>query len=115
MDVVAHHSSDNKKIPSQIAPWIKMDFLTSEVAVIVSNMSGFAKITRDHGAIHYASNVLRMRQICLPILHYYEALLITTEADDLIAVFASAAAAVQTASSMQKTIEKYNAALPADK
>ena len=38
------------------------------VAVLVSDLSGFTSTTRKYGIVHFASVIVRMRQLCLPIL-----------------------------------------------
>ena len=57
------------------------------VAVLVSDLSGFTSTTRKHGIIHFASIIVRMRQLCLPILHNRGLVHLTTEADNFIVVF----------------------------
>jgi len=104
-----------RRVHEKMKPWIKQDFMNSKVAIIVSDMSGFTRLTREYGPVHFASIIIRMRQICLPILHKCGATLITTEADDFIVMFPSAAGAVKAACGMQKTVAKYNESLPADK
>jgi class 3 adenylate cyclase len=106
---------ESPRIIASTAQWVKSDLQSSMVGIIVSDMSGFTRLTREHGAIHFASLIIRMRQICLPILHHYGATAITTEADDFICVFPSAETAVQAADAMQKTVAKYNDSLPSNK
>ena len=59
-------------------------------AVLVSDMAGFTKTTRRLGIVHFASLIIRMRQLCLPILQAHGALFIGNEADNLIVVLPSA-------------------------
>lgn len=103
------------ELPPRLLPFVKQDFTETNVGILVSDMSGFTKLTREHGLIHFASIIIRMRQICLPILHHYGACLVTTEADDFIAMFPTAKAAVQAADGMMRTVNKYNNDLPAEK
>lgn len=42
--------------------------MDQKVCVLVSDMSGFTKETRQHGIIHFASKILRMRQILHPVI-----------------------------------------------
>ena len=56
------------------------------VAVLVSDLSGFTSTTRKYGIVHFASVIVRMRQY-LPILKRRGAIYITTEADNFIVIF----------------------------
>jgi len=107
--------SVHDQIPADIVQWISQSFRHEMVGILVSDMSGFTRLTRTYGIIHFASVIIRMRQVCLPILHHFGAALITTEADDFIVIFRSAAAAVKAAHSMIFTVEKYNESLPPDR
>ena len=86
-----------------------------ESAVLVSDMSGFTSTTRRLGIIHFASLIMLMRQLSLPILHAYEALFIGNEADNLIVVLPSPLAAARAACEIQRVIQDYNRSLPAAK
>ena len=81
-------------------------------AVLVSDMSGFTSTTRRLGITHFASLIMRMRQLSLPILHVHEALFIGNEADNLIVVLPSPLAAAKAACQIQRVIQQYNDALP---
>jgi len=86
-----------------------------EVACLVSDMSGFTKLTRKHGIIHFASIIARFRQITLPIMNKYGALLITTEADSFNSVFPDAKSALLAANDMQRHIGEANRRLPEER
>lgn len=100
-------------VTQEIKAWVRQSYLKQKTAILVSDMSGFTRLTRQYGIIHFASIIIRMRQLCLPILHHYGALLVTTEADNFIVVFPTAAGATMAAYRMQKTVEAYNNSLPA--
>jgi class 3 adenylate cyclase len=99
----------------ELRQWVKQSYLKQKVAILVSDMSGFTRLTRQYGIIHFASIIIRMRQLCLPILHHYGAVLVTTEADNFIVVFPTAQGALMAAFKMQQTVAAYNQALPASK
>jgi len=63
-------------------------------------LSGFTSTTRKHGIVHFASIIVRMRQICLPIFEKRKASFITTEADNFIVVFEDTTNAVLAALEM---------------
>ena len=90
---------------------IHSDYHDREVAVIVSDLSGFTSTTRKYGIVHFASVIVRMRQLVLPIFAKYNALNITTEADNFITIFPDAVSAVSAAVEMQQVLLKYNASL----
>ena len=66
------------------ANFIHTDYHEQEVAVLVSDLSGFTSTTRKYGIVHFASIIVRMRQLVLPIFSKYNALNINTEADNFI-------------------------------
>eukprot|EP00930_Biecheleria_cincta_P039057 TRINITY_DN26863_c0_g1_i1.p1 TRINITY_DN26863_c0_g1~~TRINITY_DN26863_c0_g1_i1.p1 ORF type:complete len:514 (-),score=66.16 TRINITY_DN26863_c0_g1_i1:86-1627(-) len=85
------------------------------VAVLVSDLSGFTSTTRMYGIIHFASIIVRMRQLCLPIFDRYGAVHIGTEADNFIVVFLDTVNAVKAAVEMQHVIKTYSESLNADR
>jgi class 3 adenylate cyclase len=95
--------------------WLKKSFFEQEICVLVSDLSGFTRLTRKYGVIHFASVIIRKRQLCLPILHKYGALFISTEADNFIVVMPSAVAGAKAANEMQSVIFKYNSTLPPER
>eukprot|EP00933_Yihiella_yeosuensis_P039498 TRINITY_DN33550_c0_g2_i1.p1 TRINITY_DN33550_c0_g2~~TRINITY_DN33550_c0_g2_i1.p1 ORF type:complete len:536 (+),score=105.20 TRINITY_DN33550_c0_g2_i1:92-1699(+) len=82
-----------------------------EMAVLVSDLSGFTSTTRKHGIVHFASIIARKRQICLPIFHLRGAVHTSFEADNLIALFPNVIDAVKAAVEMREAIATYNASL----
>merc|ERR1719265_2685103 len=59
------------EVSGNLRQWVSRSFVDSHVGIIVSDMSGFTRLTREHGIVHFTSIIVRMRQICLPILHRY--------------------------------------------
>jgi class 3 adenylate cyclase len=86
-----------------------------EVACLISDMSGFTKLTRKHGIIHFASIIARFRQITMPIMKRYGALLITTEADSFNCVFPNVATALLAANDMHRHVGEANRLLPPER
>jgi len=91
------------------------DLSSREVAVFVSDLSGFTKSTRKYGIAHTASAILRMRQLVHPILNARNAEQISTEGDNYIVVFGDLSDAVQAAWEMQNVIQKHNETLPPER
>lgn len=87
---------------------VRENYLGREVSVLVSDLSGFTRTTRKHGITHFASIIVRMRQLVLPWFHERGILYLTTEADNLIAVFPDAHSGVLAALGMQWLIRTYN-------
>jgi len=79
-----------------------------DVAVYISDMSGFTKITRRHGIIHYASLILKQRVITVPILNHFGATNIFFEADNIWALFPDPKNAVLAALETMAKIQEVN-------
>jgi len=94
--------------------WVKEAYL-EEVTVLVSDLSGFTRKTREFGIVHFASVIVRKRQLCLPILHRHGVAHVGTEADNLIAVFRDAVSATKAAVEMLLTIAAHNSEIPKER
>eukprot|EP00929_Paragymnodinium_shiwhaense_P068722 TRINITY_DN34617_c0_g1_i1.p1 TRINITY_DN34617_c0_g1~~TRINITY_DN34617_c0_g1_i1.p1 ORF type:complete len:543 (+),score=164.46 TRINITY_DN34617_c0_g1_i1:161-1789(+) len=94
----------------QLPKWCAQRF-SGEVAALCSDLSGFTSTTRKYGIVHFASIIVRKRQLCLPILKRHNALHVTTEADNLIVAFRSPAEALKAALEMQHVLLAYNKSL----
>lgn len=116
-DAIMHHAMplNTRAVVSQMKLWVQRSFVKTKVAVLVSDLSGFTSTTRKYGIVHFASIIIRMRQLCLPILHHYHALHIGTEADNLIVVFRDAVGAARAAYEMQHVLQAYRYSLDADR
>eukprot|EP00929_Paragymnodinium_shiwhaense_P048952 TRINITY_DN24707_c0_g3_i3.p1 TRINITY_DN24707_c0_g3~~TRINITY_DN24707_c0_g3_i3.p1 ORF type:complete len:925 (+),score=254.40 TRINITY_DN24707_c0_g3_i3:78-2852(+) len=97
-------------VPDQVLPDGSKVF-QGEFAVLVSDLSGFTSTTRKYGITHFASIIVRKRQLAYPILAKYEAVHLTTEADNLIVVFRCAKNAAKAAVEIQQVLLAYNRAL----
>jgi len=78
-------------------------------AVLVLDSSGFTRITRDFGIIHFLSLVVNMRDRAVPIFQAHSAIDIWAEADNLYGIFPSAAAALTSAVRLQQAMAELNA------
>lgn len=103
--------SENEGCPTCLQPNVSESFEHLSVAVLVSDMSGFTRLTREHGILHVASIIVRARQLCYPILHRFSAMHISTEGDNFLVVFPSAAKAVAAAREMFRVVRASNAQL----
>ncbi len=110
--VNSQHSIQTSDDPHKhVESLIHSNYSDREVAVLVSDLSGFTSTTRKYGIVHFASIIVRMRQLVLPIFSKFNALNITTEADNFITIFPDTISAVSAALEMQQILFKYNASL----
>ena len=104
-------SEEDKKNFEKLQSWIRVSYADMNVAVLVSDLSGFTSTTRKYGIVHFASVIVRMRQLCLPILKRRGAIYITTEADNFIVIFPDTHQAACAALEMQQVIREYKESL----
>lgn len=78
-------------------------------AVFVSDMSGFTRITRRMGIIHFASLIIKMRELMWPLLVHFGAVLVQPVADNMFAVFERPEQAVRAAAAAARALAKWNA------
>lgn len=76
--------------------------------VFVLDMSGFTRLTRKYGIIHYLSMVRRMQLTTEPIVKSYDGYMIKYDADNCFAVFPTPLAAVNAAIAMQHAFDAAN-------
>lgn len=55
--------------------------------LVVTDMSGFTRITREEGILHFMMLIKQMQAICVPIFERFGGKLVKVEADDLFIVF----------------------------
>jgi class 3 adenylate cyclase len=79
-----------------------------EQAVFVLDMSGFSRLTRKYGIIHYLSMVRRMQLTTGPIVQSFDGYMIKYEADNCFALFPSPLNAVNAAIAMQHAFDAAN-------
>ena len=90
-----------------LSNWAQVSYADMAVAVLVSDLSGFTSTTRKYGILHFASIIVRMRQLCLPIFHRHGAMFITTEADNFLVIFSDALSAAKAGLEMQAVLKAY--------
>eukprot|EP01047_Picozoa_sp_COSAG01_P038820 COSAG01_NODE_3169_length_6472_cov_67.100581_2_plen_499_part_00 len=111
--ITPHHHKGAQTPPQHAS--VLFDFRGESKAVLVSDLASFTATTRKHGIVHFASVILRMRQVTLPIFHRLGCLHVQTEGDDFIAVFPDAVAGALAAAEMREAISVVNAELPHDR
>jgi len=83
-----------------------------DCAVLVLDSSGFTRITKSHGIIHFLSLVVAMRDIVRPIFERHEAISHWPHCDNMFGVFPSAKLAVQSAVAIQRAVAAENGRRP---
>lgn len=83
------------------------------MAVLITDLSGFTRITRELGIERMVALLHGMRRIALPILGSHGGILVKYQADDLFAAFPSASDALRCALDLQRAFEAPAPALPA--
>lgn len=79
-----------------------------EQAVFVLDMSGFSRLTRKYGIIHYLSMVRRMQLTTGPIVKSFDGYMIKYDADNCFALFPAPLNAVNAAIAMQHAFDAAN-------
>lgn len=84
------------------------------VAVLVLDMCGFSRLTARHGVVFYLAMIHRMHAAAFPAVTDNRGTVIKTVADNLFAVFPTAADALESALDIHRALAAANAATPAD-
>jgi class 3 adenylate cyclase len=99
----AEEQNERQKIEKTL--W---DTYGEEQAVFVLDMSGFSRLTRKYGIIHYLSMVRRMQLTTGPIVQSFDGYMIKYEADNCFALFPAPLNAVNAAIAMQHAFDAAN-------
>jgi adenylate cyclase len=81
-------------------------------AVMVMDMSGFSRMTIEHGIIHFLAMIHRMNEIANPAVEEHEGAVIKFEADNAFAIFPDVEQAVDASVDIIKRLEAANTMLP---
>jgi len=73
-------------------------------AVLISDMSGFSRVTKSLGIVHFLGLIRRMQILCRPIIEAHAGRLVKCEADNLFCAFPSAQDAVEAAIEMRRSL-----------
>ena len=83
--------TDNPTKRQLIAKHIESDF-GFDGCLVVTDMSGFTRVTREEGILHFMMLIKEMQAICVPIFERYGGRLVKVEADDLFVIFPASCA-----------------------
>lgn len=81
-------------------------------AILVLDMSGFSRMTRRFGIVHYLAMVRRMQKTTRPLVAAFQGEIVKYEADNLFAVFAEPGQAVRCAVAITERFESSNVWTP---
>lgn len=76
--------------------------------ILVSDQSGFTRLTRTHGIIHFLSLHRRILDMSLPIIAEAGGIALKMEADNILATFTEPNAAIEAAIKMNLSTAAYN-------
>ena len=74
-----------------------------------SDMSGFTRLTKKHGILHFLGMIMKMRSIVRPIIKDAGGKIVHFDGDNVIARFPDATVGSKCALQVQQTLRKYNA------
>jgi class 3 adenylate cyclase len=84
------------------------------LTILVSDQSGYTRLTRARGIIHFLSLHYRLLDMSLPIITASDGVALKTEADNILAVFVETPAAIEAAIKMNEAAAAYNKTLEPD-
>ncbi|MBV9958806.1 MAG: adenylate/guanylate cyclase domain-containing protein [Acidobacteria bacterium] len=81
-------------------------------AILIMDMSGFSRVTLQHGIIHFLAMIHRMNEIARPAIEEHGGEVVKFEADNAFAVFDEVENAVEAAIDILKRLSAANTMLP---
>lgn len=83
-----------------------------ELAIMATDMSGFTRITRERGLVHFLAMFVKGRELARPIVERHGGTVVKSEADNMLNVFDDVGPAVQAAAEIRAALDALNAAEP---
>ena len=83
-------------------------------AILITDLSGFTRLTRELGAPRTLAILLGMRRKAVPILQAHGGIPVKYQADDLFSAFADPAAALQAALELRRAFRAPDPSFPAE-
>src|SRR4051794_37491699 len=84
-------------------------------AVLVLDMSGFSRTTREHGIVTFLLMIHQTRRLCLPCVQKHSGTLVKAEADNLYCLFEKTSDAIAAAREINERLSTANCVLPDDR
>jgi adenylate cyclase len=107
-DLLLNFSQAEDPVERKIIETALWETYGQEQAVFVLDMSGFSRLTRKYGIIHYLSMVRRMQLTTGPIVKSFDGYMIKYDADNCFALFPAPLNAVNAAIAMQHAFDAAN-------
>ena len=85
---------------------------SQKLAVLVLDMSGFSRLTANHGIIHFLAMVHKMEQAATPAVTGNGGHVVKQEADNLFAVYPTPQMALESALDIRRAMAAMNTVLP---
>jgi class 3 adenylate cyclase len=86
--------------------------LGAEQAILVGDMSGFTRLTKKRGIIHFLAMHAKGMELGMPVVADHSGALVKSEADNFIACFAEPVSAARSAIALVRAFETHNASVP---
>ena len=83
-------------------------------AILITDLSGFTRLTRKHGIVHFLAIFQRALGVMVPAVRRHRGRTLKTAADNLMAIFAEPAQAVAAARDMLAQATRANRGKPVD-
>jgi class 3 adenylate cyclase len=83
-----------------------------DLAILVSDSSGFTRRTREEGILHFLSLMVQVNARVVPVLERHRGRVLARRADNLLAVFDDAVDAGRAAVAVQRTLRAWNRGKP---
>lgn len=83
-------------------------------AMLVTDLSGFTRVTKQRGILHFLAIFRRCQLACVPLIAAHGGRLLKQEADDLIAIYPDAREALTSALAMLRATRALNRKLAED-
>lgn len=83
-----------------------------EWAIIFTDLSGFSRLSREFGIIHFLQVIHRKKELCLPVIEAHDGLLLKAEADSFLIIHREPQQALRCAIAMQRACQEFSAELP---
>ncbi len=85
--------------------------LGQEISILMSDTSGFTRITRERGTLHFLSLVQRGVELSQPVIAGEEGILLKQEADNMMCLFPSADHALRAGVGILRALRSHNAGI----
>lgn len=111
-DMLLSYSQEMKADDRDLIESKLWDEYGATVTIMVVDMSGFTRLSREHGIVHYLSMVKRMQLTSRPIIESYQGRVVRFEADNAYACFAKPDDAIHAAVSLNLAMDAANIVTP---